>query len=57
MKVSKRLKRRAYRKTGGPPNIGNRCKSYEQGCIVCEAYLFYDTHQRFPTWDELLEVI
>jgi hypothetical protein len=57
MKVSKRAKRRAYRKTGGPPSIGNNCKSYEQGCVVCEAYRFLDTYKRFPTWEEMRNVI
>ena len=54
MKVRTRLKLRAYRKTGGPINIGNRCKSYEQGCVVCEAYRFYDECGRFPTWEEVM---
>ena len=54
MKVRTRLKLRAYRKTGGPINIGNRCKSYEQGCVVCEAYRFYDERGRFPTWEEVM---
>jgi hypothetical protein len=58
MKISKRAKRRAYRKTGGPPSIGNNCKSYEKGCIVCEAYRFYATRGRFPnTFNELLEYL
>jgi hypothetical protein len=54
MKVRTKLKLRAYRKTGGPINIGNRCKSYEQGCVVCEAYRFYDERGRFPTWEEVM---
>jgi hypothetical protein len=30
-----------------------RCKSYERGCLVCDFWHFYDTNQRFPTWDEI----
>jgi hypothetical protein len=56
MNISRRLKRKAYRKTGGPPSIGNRCKSYEQGCIVCEAYRFYDMHGKFATWNQLWKI-
>lgn len=49
----KRLRWRFYRKTGGPRGIGNRCKDYGPGCLVCESYRFYDQHGRFPSFDEV----
>jgi hypothetical protein len=48
----RRLRRRFYRKTGGPRGIGNRCKDYGPGCIVCESYRHLDQHGRFPTFEE-----
>lgn len=50
MKVRKN-RWRFYRKTGGPRQIGNRCKMYGAGCIVCEAYRLYDATGTFPTFD------
>ena len=52
MKV-RSLRERFYRKTGGPRQIGNRCKDYGPGCIVCESYRFYDERGRFPSFDEV----
>jgi hypothetical protein len=52
MKVRK-LRWRFYKKRGGPRQIGNRCKDYEPGCIVCDAYRVYDQTGRFPTFEEL----
>ena len=55
MKVQ-RLRRRFYRKTGGPRQIGHRCREYFPGCIVCESYRFLDQHGRFPTFDEVTPI-
>jgi hypothetical protein len=55
MKV-KSLRQRFYRKTGGPRQIGHRCKAHFPGCIVCESYRFLDEHGRFPTFDEVAPI-
>lgn len=52
MKV-RQLRLRFYRKTGGPRQIGHRCKDYCPGCIVCESYRFLDQHGRFPSFGEV----
>jgi len=26
-----------------------RCRTYEEGCFICDPWHFYDTHKRFPT--------
>lgn len=49
----RRLRLRTYRKTGGPRQIGHRCKVYCAGCIVCESYRFLDQHGRFPSFNEV----
>ena len=55
MKLRK-LRGRAYRKKGGGPNLGNRCKDYAAGCAVCEGWRFKDATGRFPySFDELSE--
>lgn len=28
--------------------IGKRCKAYDNYCVVCRAWRFYDLHGRFP---------
>jgi hypothetical protein len=33
-----------------------RCRTYEQGCFLCDHWHFYDTHKRFPTWHELMNM-
>ena len=33
-----------------------RCRTYEQGCAICDFWHFYDNHKRFPTWDEQTEI-
>lgn len=50
---TRRLRWRFYRKVGGARGVGNRCKAYCPGCIVCESYRFLDQHGRFPTFDEV----
>lgn len=53
MKV-RAIRRRNYPKVNGGKQFGNRCKSYAQGCPVCEAHRFKDTTGRFPyDYDEL----
>ena len=50
----RKLRRRVYRKSGGGPNIGNRCKDFEPGCIICQSWKFKDDFGRFPrSFDEL----
>lgn len=51
MKVRKN-RWRFYRKAGGPRQIGNRCKVYGQGCIVCETYKLFDRNGKFPSYEE-----
>lgn len=53
MKV-RSLRKRTYRKAGGPRRIGLRCKEYCAGCIVCECYRFLDDFGRFPSFDEAM---
>jgi hypothetical protein len=52
MKIRK-LRGRVYRKKGGPRGLGNRCKEYYEGCIVCDSYKVYDETGRFPSYEEL----
>lgn len=52
MKV-RNIRWRFYRKAGGPREIGNRCKEYAEGCIICDAWKFYDERGRFPSFDEV----
>lgn len=52
----RQLRHRFYRKTGGPRQIGHRCKDYFPGCIVCERYRFLDQHGRFPSFDEVAPI-
>lgn len=54
MKV-RNLRRRVYRKKGGPPNIGLRCKDFEGGCIVCQCYRYFDENGGFPSFEQALE--
>ena len=53
----RKLRKRFYKKTGGPKGIGNRCKEYVEGCIVCESYRYFDQHGRFPLFDEVSQII
>lgn len=46
------LRWRFYRKTGGPRNVGNRCKTYCPGCIVCATYRLFYLTGGFPTWQQ-----
>ena len=34
-----------------------RCRTYQQGCFICDFWNFYDTHKRFPTWGEQMEIL
>ncbi len=52
MKV-RNIRKRFYRKQGGPRGIGLRCKDYAAGCIVCDSYRFYDRFGRFPSYEEV----
>lgn len=41
-----------------PGPIGNRCKAYCPGCIICESWRLYDRIGRFPyTVEEALELV
>jgi hypothetical protein len=53
MKLRK-MRRRANQKRGF--GYGKRCPEYFRGCIVCEAYHYYDQHKRWPTFDEASEI-
>jgi hypothetical protein len=33
-----------------------RCRTYVAGCVVCDNWHFYDTHKRFPSWHELMNM-
>ena len=37
------------------PSMTKRCRTYEEGCFICDPWHFYDTHKRFPTWHELMD--
>ena len=43
-------RQRAYAKRGF--GWGKRCPGYFAGCILCEAWMLYDRHGRWPTCDE-----
>ena len=47
MKVRKIAKAKSW------TTLGNRCKSFEWHCIVCEHYKYLDTFGKFPTDDEV----
>ena len=34
-----------------------RCRTYQQGCFICDFWNFYDTRKRFPTWGEQMEIL
>jgi hypothetical protein len=34
-----------------------RCRTYQQGCFICDFWNFYDTRKRFPTWVEQMEIL
>jgi hypothetical protein len=53
MKLRK-VRRRANQQRGF--GYGKRCLNYFRGCIVCEAYHYYDQHKRWPTFDEASEI-
>jgi hypothetical protein len=53
MKLRK-MRRRANQKRGF--RYGKRCSEYFRGCIVCEAYHYYDQHKRWPTFDQVSEI-
>lgn len=53
MKISKRGKLKAYSKTGGPRNIGRRCKSFNGNCCICVAWAMKDRDGKFPSFEEL----
>lgn len=50
------LKWRFYRKTGGPRELGHRCKDFCGGCIVCESYRYLDQHGGFPSFEEAADI-
>lgn len=54
MKVRDR-KRIVY--SGRGRDWGRRCSDYATGCVVCEAWRFFDERGRFPRGDELLGVL
>ena len=39
----------------GWTTLGNRCKSFEWHCIVCEHYKYLDLFGKFPTNDAVQE--
>jgi hypothetical protein len=43
MKLRK-MRRRANQKRGF--GYGKRCREYFRGCLICEAYHYYDQHKR-----------
>lgn len=53
MKLRK-MRRRANQKRGF--GYGKRCSEYFAGCIVCEAWRYYDTNQRWPSFDQVHEI-
>ena len=48
MNVFKKTKQKAW------SNIGNRCKDYAEGCVVCSAYKFLELAGKFPDTAEIL---
>lgn len=53
MKLRK-MRRRANQRRGF--GYGKHCSEYFRGCIVCEAYHYYDQHKRWPTFAEASEI-
>ena len=49
----RRLRYRFYKKRGGPRGIGNNCKEFAPGCIVCQSYRHLRERGRFPTYEEM----
>lgn len=47
----RRIKRRTYHARGF--SWGKRCKTYQPGCIVCEAHRFFDRYKYWPESSEL----
>lgn len=54
MKLRK-MRRRANQKRGF--GWGKRCSEYFAGCIICEAWRYYDNNQRWPSFDELRPIL
>lgn len=54
MKLRK-MRRRANQKRRGF-GYGKRCSDYFRGCIVCEAYHYYDQHKRWPTLEQVSQI-
>lgn len=50
------LRWRFYKKKGGGRIYSLRCKEFEKGCIVCQAWKFLDDNKRFPSVDEALSI-
>jgi len=56
MNVIKRLRRRAYKKSGGGNHTGNKCKTFTWHCIVCESHRYKEIHGGFAnSFEELWE--
>ncbi len=36
--------------------VSKRCRTYSAGCPVCDGWKFYDTHGRFATNDDWLNM-
>lgn len=53
MKLRK-MRRRAHQRRGF--GYGKRCPEYFRGCIICEAYRYYDEHKRWPTFEEASQI-
>ena len=49
MNVLKKFKRKMYSKSGGGPNFGNRCPDYDDRCVICSAWRYYDIYDGFPS--------
>jgi hypothetical protein len=54
MKLRK-MRRRAHQKRGFA--FGKRCQDYYAGCIICEAWRYYDNNQRWPSFSELQPIL
>lgn len=53
MKLRK-MRRRANQKRGF--GYGKRCPDYYAGCMICEAWRYYDNNQRWPGFEELWSI-
>lgn len=35
--------------------VGKRCSTYQDGCVICDTWKFFDMHKKFPSHDELFK--